>query len=94
MFNLFSFMISHHSLKFMALCFYVIQKDGRNPAHSGYKWLVTADVESLAWDPHTEHMFVVCIPASCTDLVLKILFPGFTIHSLIWISLVCSMFYY
>ena len=26
---------------------------------SGYKWLVTADVESLAWDSHTEHSFVV-----------------------------------
>jgi len=30
------------------------------PTHSGYKWSVTADVESLAWDPHTEHSFVVC----------------------------------
>ncbi|KAK4592107.1 hypothetical protein RGQ29_016558 [Quercus rubra] len=29
------------------------------PEHSGYKWLVTADVESLAWDSHTEHSFVV-----------------------------------
>jgi hypothetical protein len=34
------------------------------PTHSGYKWLVTADVESLAWDPHTEHSFVVCALAS------------------------------
>ena len=38
----------------------VVLKDGRMPSHSGYKWSVTADVESLAWDPHTEHSFVVC----------------------------------
>jgi len=36
-----------------------LQKDGRITAHSGYKWSVAADVESLAWDPHTEHSFVV-----------------------------------
>lgn len=29
------------------------------PSHSGYTWSVTADVETLAWDPHTEHSFVV-----------------------------------
>ncbi|KAG2694320.1 hypothetical protein I3760_08G137100 [Carya illinoinensis] len=39
----------------------VVMKDGRIPAHSGYKWSVTADVESLAWDPHTEHSFVVSL---------------------------------
>ncbi|KAI4308454.1 hypothetical protein L6164_031531 [Bauhinia variegata] len=39
----------------------VVMKDGRMPSHSGYKWLVTADVESLAWDPHTEHSFVVSL---------------------------------
>ncbi|XP_042501718.1 uncharacterized WD repeat-containing protein C17D11.16-like isoform X1 [Macadamia integrifolia] len=27
----------------------------------GCKWLVAADVESLAWDPHTEHSFVVSL---------------------------------
>ena len=30
------------------------------PSHSGFKWSVPADVESLAWDPHAEHSFVVC----------------------------------
>ncbi|XP_020234337.1 uncharacterized WD repeat-containing protein C17D11.16 [Cajanus cajan] len=39
----------------------VVMKDGRMPSHSGYKWSVTADVESLAWDPHTEHSFVVSL---------------------------------
>ncbi|CAL0315945.1 unnamed protein product [Lupinus luteus] len=39
----------------------VVLKDGRVPTHSGYKWSVTADVESLAWDPHTEHSFVVSL---------------------------------
>ena len=36
-----------------------LQKDGKMQERSGYKWLVTADVESLAWDSHTEHSFVV-----------------------------------
>lgn len=36
-----------------------LQKDGRKPSHSGFKFSVGADVESLAWDPHSEHSFVV-----------------------------------
>ncbi|GAV65283.1 WD40 domain-containing protein [Cephalotus follicularis] len=39
----------------------VVMKDGRLPSHPGFKWSVTADVESLAWDPHTEHSFVVSL---------------------------------
>lgn len=39
----------------------VVMKDGRVPTHSGFKWSVSADVESLAWDPHTEHSFVVSL---------------------------------
>ncbi|CAA3033604.1 periodic tryptophan 1 homolog [Olea europaea subsp. europaea] len=39
----------------------VVMKDGRIPHHSGFKWSVAADVESLAWDPHTEHSFVVSL---------------------------------
>ncbi|KAI4342717.1 hypothetical protein MLD38_027307 [Melastoma candidum] len=39
----------------------VVMKDGRMPTHSGYKWSVTCDVESLAWDPHSEHSFVVSL---------------------------------
>ena len=31
------------------------------PSHPGYKWSVTADVESLAWDPHTNHDFVASL---------------------------------
>ncbi|XP_048605814.1 uncharacterized WD repeat-containing protein C17D11.16-like [Brassica napus] len=37
----------------------VVLKDGRQPSHSGFKWSVMSDVESLAWDPHCEHSFVV-----------------------------------
>ncbi|KAI5680273.1 hypothetical protein M9H77_01500 [Catharanthus roseus] len=40
---------------------YVVMKDGRIPSHDGLKWFVAADVESLAWDPHTEHSFVVSL---------------------------------
>lgn len=39
----------------------VVMKDGRVPTHAGFKWSVTADVESLAWDPHTNHSFVVSL---------------------------------
>ncbi|GAB2286730.1 hypothetical protein Dimus_021126 [Dionaea muscipula] len=39
----------------------IVMKDGRKPSHSGYKWSVHADVESLAWDPHTEYSFVVSL---------------------------------
>ena len=37
----------------------MFQKDGRKPSHSGFKWSVMSKVESLAWDPHSEHSFVV-----------------------------------
>ncbi|KAI5670108.1 hypothetical protein M9H77_10472 [Catharanthus roseus] len=40
---------------------YVVMRDGRIPSHSGLKWSVAADVESLAWDPHTEYSFVVSL---------------------------------
>ncbi|XP_027331066.1 uncharacterized WD repeat-containing protein C17D11.16-like isoform X2 [Abrus precatorius] len=49
----------------------VVLKDGRKPSHSGYKWSVTADVESLAWDPHTGHSFVVSLEdgtVKCFDI--------------------------
>ncbi|XP_057788717.1 uncharacterized protein LOC131005698 [Salvia miltiorrhiza] len=39
----------------------VVMKDGRQPQHSGFRWPVAADVESLAWDPHTEYSFVVSL---------------------------------
>ncbi|XP_028805554.1 uncharacterized WD repeat-containing protein C17D11.16-like [Neltuma alba] len=39
----------------------VVMKDVRMPSHSGFKWSVPADVESLAWDPHAEHSFVVSL---------------------------------
>ncbi|KAF3440723.1 hypothetical protein FNV43_RR19009 [Rhamnella rubrinervis] len=51
----------------------VFLKDARIPSHAGYKWTVKADVESLAWDPHTEHSFVV----SLEDGMLK----GFDIRT-------------
>ncbi|CAL5353801.1 unnamed protein product [Camellia sinensis] len=39
----------------------VVMKDGRIPSHTGFKWSVSADVETVAWDPHTEHSFVVSL---------------------------------
>ncbi|XP_028057587.1 uncharacterized protein LOC114261485 [Camellia sinensis] len=39
----------------------VVMKDGRIPSHTRFKWSVSADVETVAWDPHTEHSFVVCV---------------------------------
>uniref|UniRef100_A0A803N207 Transducin/WD40 repeat-like superfamily protein n=1 Tax=Chenopodium quinoa TaxID=63459 RepID=A0A803N207_CHEQI len=68
----------------------IVMKDGRKPSHSGYRWFVVADVESLAWDPHTEHSFVVSLEngmiqgfdiraaSSSSDSELK---PSFTIHA-------------
>ncbi|KAL6007138.1 hypothetical protein ACLOJK_032634 [Asimina triloba] len=37
------------------------QMDMKAPSQSRAKWSVTADVESLAWDPHNEHFFVVSL---------------------------------
>ncbi|CAL5349031.1 unnamed protein product [Camellia sinensis] len=39
----------------------VVMKDGRIPSHTRFKWSVSADVETVAWDPHTEHSFVVSL---------------------------------
>ncbi|KAL9257165.1 putative WD repeat-containing protein [Drosera capensis] len=38
-----------------------LERDVRKPFHSGYKWSIPADVESLAWDPHTESSFIVSL---------------------------------
>ncbi|CAK7338048.1 unnamed protein product [Dovyalis caffra] len=68
----------------------VVMKDGRVPSDPGFKWLVTADVESLAWDPHDKHLFVVSLEdgtvqgfdiraaksESASDLK-----PSFTLHA-------------
>lgn len=39
----------------------LVLKDGRKPSHTGFKWSVPADVETLAWDPHSEYSFVVSL---------------------------------
>ncbi|EPS62095.1 hypothetical protein M569_12697, partial [Genlisea aurea] len=39
----------------------VVMRDGKSPSHDGFKWSVASDVESLAWDPHSEHSFVVSL---------------------------------
>ncbi|GJX14333.1 uncharacterized WD repeat-containing protein [Tanacetum coccineum] len=39
----------------------VVMRDGKVPAHSGFKWSVGADVECVAWDPHDQHLFVVSL---------------------------------
>ncbi|KAK9284757.1 hypothetical protein L1049_023934 [Liquidambar formosana] len=68
----------------------VVMKDGRIPSHSGFKWSVPTDVESLAWDPHTEHSFVVSledgtvkgfdIRAAKSDTTSESK-PSFTVHA-------------
>ncbi|GJZ31416.1 hypothetical protein Tco_0576463 [Tanacetum coccineum] len=35
------------------------QRDGKAPAHFGFKWFVGSDVECVAWDPHDQYLFVV-----------------------------------
>ncbi|KAI4378911.1 hypothetical protein MLD38_016330 [Melastoma candidum] len=37
------------------------QKDGRLASHSECEWSVVANVESLAWNPHSEHCFVASL---------------------------------
>ncbi|CAI0453458.1 unnamed protein product [Linum tenue] len=39
----------------------IVMKDARIPTHPGFRWSVAADVESLAWDPHSSHSFVVSV---------------------------------
>ncbi|GKA38122.1 transducin/WD40 repeat-like superfamily protein, partial [Tanacetum coccineum] len=39
----------------------VVMRDGKAPAHSGFKWSVGSDVECVAWDPHDQHLFVVSL---------------------------------
>lgn len=68
----------------------VVLKDLREPSRPGLKWAVAADVESLAWDPHTGHSFVVSlengmvtsfdIRASSSNKSSE-LQPSFTLHA-------------
>lgn len=44
------------------------QIDGRAPGNKAIWWAVSADVESLAWDPHTEHSFVVIARVSLSGV--------------------------
>ncbi|KAK6120080.1 hypothetical protein DH2020_046210 [Rehmannia glutinosa] len=68
----------------------VVMKDGRLPSHSGFRWPVEADVESLAWDPHTEHSFVVSLEngtvtgfdiRNASSDISSLPKPSFTIHA-------------
>ncbi|KAF8101072.1 hypothetical protein N665_0210s0008 [Sinapis alba] len=62
----------------------VVLKDGRDPSHSGMKWSTNAKVESLAWDPHSEHSFVVSLEDGTVkgfDTRASDLSPSFTIHA-------------
>ncbi|CAN1194239.1 Periodic tryptophan protein 1 homolog [Linum perenne] len=66
------------------------KKDGRNPTSRGIRWSVAADVESLAWDPHSSHSFVVSLEdgtvqafdiRTATCGVTCDLKPSYTIHA-------------
>ncbi|KAJ0240784.1 WD40 repeat-containing protein [Hirschfeldia incana] len=62
----------------------VALKDGRDPSHSGLKWSTKAKVESLAWDPHSEHSFVVSLNDGTVkgfDIRASELSPSFTLHA-------------
>ncbi|XP_058087364.1 uncharacterized WD repeat-containing protein C17D11.16-like [Magnolia sinica] len=68
----------------------VVMMDMRAPSQAGTKWEVAADVESLEWDPHNEHSFVVSLEdgtvqgfdiraaASNSSSLSK---PSFTLHA-------------
>ncbi|CAG7883866.1 unnamed protein product [Brassica rapa] len=43
------------------VCILLLQKDGKQPSHSGFKLSAMSDVESLAWNPHSEHSSVVSL---------------------------------
>ncbi|CAN1353072.1 Uncharacterized WD repeat-containing protein C17D11.16 [Linum perenne] len=68
----------------------VIMKDGRNTTSPGIRWSVAADVESLAWDPHSSHSFVVSLEdgtvqgfdiRTATSGATSDLKPSYTIHA-------------
>ncbi|KAG2241062.1 hypothetical protein Bca52824_090349 [Brassica carinata] len=62
----------------------VVLRDGRDPSHSGMKWSTNAKVESLAWDPHSEHSFVVSLKDGTVkgfDIRASDLSPSFTLHA-------------
>lgn len=68
----------------------VVMRDGRVPSHSGFKWCVDADVESLAWDPHDQHLFVASLEngtvvgfdiRTATSNSSSELKPNFTLHA-------------
>ncbi|CAH2061101.1 unnamed protein product [Thlaspi arvense] len=62
----------------------VVLKDGRDPSHSGLKWCTKAKVENLAWDPHSEHSFVVSLKDGTVngfDIRASDLSPSFTLHA-------------
>ncbi|CAN1353074.1 Periodic tryptophan protein 1 homolog, partial [Linum perenne] len=65
-------------------------KDGRNTTSPGIRWSVAADVESLAWDPHSSHSFVVSLEdgtvqgfdiRTATSGATSDLKPSYTIHA-------------
>ncbi|KAK3155657.1 hypothetical protein QOZ80_2BG0205990 [Eleusine coracana subsp. coracana] len=68
--------LEHHDDKVQAVCWShqspevlvsgsfdktVAMSDMKDGGQSYHKWSVDADVESLAWDPHNDHMFVVSL---------------------------------
>ncbi|KAK9077795.1 hypothetical protein SSX86_006133 [Deinandra increscens subsp. villosa] len=68
----------------------VVMRDVRVPSHAGFKWSVGADVESLAWDPHDQHLFVASLEngmvvgfdiRTATSSSSSALKPTFTLHA-------------
>ncbi|KAK9067942.1 hypothetical protein SSX86_012053 [Deinandra increscens subsp. villosa] len=65
-------------------------RDVRVPSHAGFKWSAGADVESLAWDPHDQQLFVASLEngmvvgfdiRTATSSSSSALKPTFTLHA-------------
>jgi len=64
--------ISDSITELILLMFFNMQMDCRNIESPSNRWSVTADVESLAWDPHNEHSFVVSFELHCHGFTLSL----------------------
>ena len=85
--------ISDSITELILLMFFNMQMDCRNIESPSNRWSVTADVESLAWDPHNEHSFVVSFELHCFGFSLSLCngvnIPGMII--LLWFWVMCTL---
>ncbi|XP_022748140.1 uncharacterized protein LOC111297781 [Durio zibethinus] len=62
---------NHHLPQFFSGSFdrSIVMKDGGVPSHSGFKWSFTAEVECLAWDPHTDYSSMLLATRSMDEKI-------------------------